>query len=186
MLASCMSLMAGSGVLAQQASNDGRLEAEARQIVQDFVGELKPALKKAMAEGGPTRAIAVCSEKAPAIAKNLSEESGWSVKRVSLKQRNPNAVPDAWERRQLEAFGRRQADGEAPARINVGERVDGRYRYMQAQGVEPLCLACHGENLAPAVKDTLQSFYPQDEATGYRLGQIRGAISLEKQLSQKP
>lgn len=182
-LASCLSLAAASGVLAQQGSSSGELQAEARQIVQQFVGELKPTLKKAMGQGGPTQAIAVCSEKAPAISKNLSKQSGWQVKRVSLKQRNPNAAPDPWERQQLKAFDRRQAAGEAPAQINAAERVNGTFRYMQAQGVEPLCLSCHGENLASAVQDALQRFYPNDEATGYQLGQVRGAISLQKNLA---
>lgn len=154
-------------------------EAEARKIVQQFVGRLKPTLKQAMAEGGPSHAIKVCADEAPAIASELSQQSAWTVKRVSLKQRNQSmATPDQWEREQLEEFDRRQAAGEAPADINTAELVDNRFRYMQAQGVEPLCLACHGKNLAPAVEAALDQFYPNDEASGYSLGEVRGGISL--------
>ena len=53
---------------------------------------------------------------------------------------------------------------------------------MQAQGVEPVCLVCHGQDLAPEVRATLEQYYPDDWATGYSLGQVRGAISLSKKM----
>ena len=55
---------------------------------------------------------------------------------------------------------------------------------MQAQGVEPVCLLCHGSKLDGAVTQALQAYYPDDTATGYTLGQVRGAISLSKRHSQ--
>jgi hypothetical protein len=158
-------------------------DKQARELAQQFVGLLKPQLKQAMADGGATRAIAVCADKAPAIADSLSTKSGWTVKRVSLKSRNASrAVPDGWERRVLLEFDRRQAAGENAADIDFGEVVGGQYRYMQAQGVEPLCLVCHGKGLADDVQETLRQYYPDDWATGYSLGQVRGAISLSKTL----
>ena len=59
-----------------------KLKEEAIGIVKKFGGSLKPELKKAIQAGGPAHAIAVCSDKAPEIAKNLSDETGWKVKRV--------------------------------------------------------------------------------------------------------
>ncbi|MCW8196750.1 DUF3365 domain-containing protein [Proteobacteria bacterium 005FR1] len=171
---------------ADTADHDGPadLESEAKRIVQQFVGELKPTLQKAMSEGGPAVAIEVCSQRAPAIAQQLSEKTDWQVSRVSLQPRNRNtAMPDAWEREQLKEFDHRQAAGEQPANIHVAQQVGTTFRYMQAQGVEPLCLSCHGEKLAPAVEQALQLHYSGDTATGYRLGQVRGAISLQKPLS---
>ena len=154
-------------------------QAQARALAQEFVGLLKPRLKQAMDEGGPTRAIAVCADAAPAIADALSTRSGWTVERVSLKSRNASrAAPDPWERSVLLEFDRRQAAGEDAANISFGEIVGNRYRYMQAQGVEPLCLLCHGKGLADDVQETLKQYYPDDWAVGYSLGEVRGAISL--------
>ena len=76
-----------------------------------------------IAKGGPESAIAVCSEKAPQMAKAASEATGWSIRRVSLRNRNPSAVPDAWERAALEDFDRRAAAGEAPATLEKVELV---------------------------------------------------------------
>jgi hypothetical protein len=158
-------------------------EEEARALAQAFIDRLKPRLKQALAEGGPGHAIEVCATAAPEIADTLSAESGWTVKRVSLRARNVSrALPDSSERSVLQRFDERQAAGEAPADINHGEVHKGRYRYLQAQGVEPICLVCHGQKVADAVQESLSVWYPDDMATGYNLGQVRGAISLAKPL----
>jgi hypothetical protein len=158
-------------------------QQEARELAQEFVGLLKPQLKQALTEGGPARAIAICADVAPGIADALSTQSGWLVKRVSLKSRNASrAIPDTWERDVLETFDARQASGEGAAQISFGEITGKQYRYMQAQGVEPVCLTCHGKDLSPIVVETLRQYYPDDWATGYTLGEVRGAISLSKNL----
>lgn len=179
-----MTLLAACCVAAAASdAGDTELELEARALAGQFVGELKPKLKQAMAEGGPTHAIEVCASVAPRIADSLSAASGWHVNRVSLKSRNASrAQPDPWERAVLQEFDQRQAAGELPANINYGDTSRGRYRYMQAQGVEAICLVCHGQELTDEVRTTLEKYYPDDWATGYSLGQVRGAISLSKDL----
>jgi hypothetical protein len=172
----CSAVIAGEPV-------DAELQGQAQQLAQRFVGELKPQLKQAMAEGGPTRAIEVCASMAPRIADSLSADSGWLVKRVSLKSRNASrAQPDKWEQAVLLEFDARQAAGADAATLNYSAIENGRYRYMRAQPVEPLCLVCHGENLSGPVQAVLSEYYPDDWATGYQLGQVRGAISLSRQL----
>ncbi len=161
------------------------LTAEAQELVKAFAGELKPQLKQALTEGGPTRAIEVCATQAPKIADALAAESGWSVSRVSLQARNATrAEPDTWEETVLKSFDERAAAGEAAPTINTSEIRNGQFRYMQAQGVEGVCLVCHGQALSDEVKATLQDYYPDDQATGYALGQVRGAISLSRELTQ--
>lgn len=165
------------------ATQQEQLQQEARALVQQFVGQLKPQLQQAMREGGPTRAIAVCADAAPTIADSLSNSSGWEVRRVSLQQRNASrAVPDKWERAVLQQFDTSAAAGENPMDLHVGELQGTRYRYMQAQGAEAICLTCHGQNLAQPVIDALRHYYPDDMATGYQLGQVRGAISLSREM----
>jgi hypothetical protein len=173
-------------IMADNAMANENLQLEAQALVNQFVGQLKPQLKKAMAEGGPTRAIEVCASVAPKLSDSLSAESDWTVKRVSLKARNPSrATPNDWERKVLEQFDQRRAAEEPLADLNYSEIVGGEYRYMQAQIAEPLCLTCHGENLSESVRDTLGQYYPGDQATGYMPGQVRGAISLSKNLSRQ-
>lgn len=162
-------------------------ESQAMAITHEFVGLMKPQLQQALAAGGPVNAIAVCADIAPRIADSLSAQSGWTVKRVSLKARNASrAVPDSWEKSVLLEFDRRRAAGEKPEDIRHGDVVGGQYRYLQAQGVEPVCLLCHGQVLADEVTQVLREYYPDDSATGYSLGDVRGAISVSRSLSAGP
>ena len=68
--------------------NADDLKVHAQQLASQFVGTLKPLLKKQLTENGPVAAIKVCQLEAPAITQQLAEQSGWEVKRVSLKPRN--------------------------------------------------------------------------------------------------
>ncbi len=159
------------------------LTAEAASIVQQFVGTLLPTLQLAIASGGPVHAIEVCAVEAPAIAARLSEQTGWDVSRVSLKARNSStATPDFWETTILNLFDQRQRGGEPGASLNTAEVVSGQFRYMQAQPAAAMCLTCHGTDVSDDVMSALQQRYPNDMATGYLEGQIRGAISLIKEL----
>lgn len=161
---------------------------EARRVALSVPPRLVSVLKEEIDKGGPESAIAVCRDKAPAMAKAASEDSGWTVRRVSLRNRNPKAVPDAWERAALEEFDRRAAAGEPPARLEKAELVEvgeqRSYRYMRALPTQDLCLQCHGrpDRLSAAVKARLNELYPDDRATGYGVGQIRGAMTLRKPL----
>ncbi len=161
---------------------------EARKVAGSVPPKLLKVLTEEIGKSGPEGAIAVCREKAPQLAKAASEETGWAIRRVSLRNRNPKAVPDAWERAVLEDFDRRSAAGEALAGLEKGEVVaDGgkkSYRYMKALPTQELCLNCHGtaERLTPAVKEKLKALYPDDRATGYGPGQVRGAMTIRKPL----
>lgn len=159
------------------------LVAEAQAISGQFVGTLLPTLQAAMQAGGPVQGIEVCSVAAPQIAADLSRESGWVVNRVSLKARNQEtAIPDVWEAQVLQDFDRRQQAGEPVGQINHAAVVDGELRYMQAQPAGEQCLTCHGTDISGEVRAALSEHYPQDMATGYLAGQVRGAISLRRSL----
>ena len=181
-------LIASLLLAALPASANDPLLDDARKVASALPPKLLAVLAAEMENGGPEGAISVCRDKAPQLAKAASEESGWAVRRVSLKNRNPKAVPDAWERAVLEEFDRRAAAGEAPAKIEKGEVVtDGgqkTYRYMKALPTMQPCTSCHGDPSAmkPAVREKLANLYPQDLAVGYKVGDIRGAITLKKAL----
>jgi hypothetical protein len=62
--------------------------------------------------------------------------------------------------------------------VNKGGRKH--YRFMKAIPTGPLCLACHGTSVTPEVAASLHNLYPNDLATGYEFGDIRGAFTLSK------
>ncbi len=172
-------------VTALANAGDDALLGEARKVATTLPPKLLTALQEEISKSGPEGAIPICKDMAPKMAGEISQQTGWKIKRVSLKARNDaRAIPDAWEKAALEDFDKRAAAGEPPAQLEKGEKFDNEYRYVKALPVQPLCLSCHGpaDQLSPAVKSALGKHYPNDRATGYSVGQIRGAISVRKPL----
>jgi predicted amidohydrolase len=159
---------------------------EAREISQEFMAALKEELMTAIAADGPVHAIAVCGEKAPGIARQLADRHGWSVRRTSLKPRNPENAPDAWERAGLTRIDARRTAGESPETLEsaaiVATNGQREFRYLKAIPTAPLCLTCHGEQIPAPVQAALQERYPRDTAVGFRVGDLRGAFSLQRTL----
>lgn len=155
---------------------------ESRHLVAQFGAELKAELMKAMADGGPAAAIEVCHTRAPAIAARLSESSGARVRRTALRVRNPANAPDALERSVLEQFSTEFAAGtvdgplEAVFETRRGETLE--RRYMRAIPTDALCLTCHGGVLAAELAAAIARDYPDDQATGFEQGDLRGAFSV--------
>lgn len=160
--------------------------SDARSVATAIPPKLLAVLKQEIEQGGVEHAVGACNEKAPQMARAASQQTGWQIRRVSLRERNPKAVPDAWERATLEDFDRRAAAGENPATLERTEVVtqDGQavQRYMRALPTQELCLSCHGDaaRFGPGLKERLHSLYPADKATGYSVGQLRGAITLKR------
>lgn len=159
---------------------------EARMLVKTFGGELKSTLKTAMKAGGPTKALEVCHLQAGPIAEKISSSSGWRIARTSLKVRNEDNDPDKWELMTLLQFEKRKAAGEDLKKMEYSEVLkEGDnlvLRYMKPIPTNKLCVTCHGSNLNNEIASKVKSLYPYDKATGFKVGDIRGAFSLQKNL----
>ena len=179
-------LLAALPALAQDI---GALTAETKKAVLPVVPKVVSAMQEAVAEKGVAGAIPVCKEQAPALIKAKRQETGWDIRRVSLKTRNAErGTPDLWEARQLAEFNIRAANDEKPETLEKSEIVslDGKpvFRYIKALPVGDVCLQCHGpaEGLDAGLKAKLTESYPHDQATGYGKGQIRGALTVKRPL----
>jgi hypothetical protein len=156
---------------------DARLSA-VKEAVPALAGALKARLQAAMSDGGPEAAARVCADEAQAMTKQIADARGVSVGRSSLRLRNPaNQGPD-WVSAWLTEQGERPAAGvEGFARVDVvgTTRVA---RVLKPIPVDALCLTCHGpkETLTEPVRALLAARYPTDAATGYAVGDLRGAV----------
>lgn len=173
-------------VLSCARQDTTQLAAASREASLEFMQSLKTTLQQSMQEGGPVNAIAVCNLKAPAIAADISTQKGWNIARTSLKVRNPANTPDDWEHRVLNDFQTRKSRGEDPAALEYHEIVkqDGKkvFRYMKAIPTGNVCLACHGEKLEGALGEKIMALYPEDQAIGFKPGDIRGAFTITQPL----
>ena len=153
------------------------LRGDAAAAVQQFGAQLKNELQQAMAAGGAMQAVDICHLRAPAIADELSAQTGYQLARVSLKFRNPErGQPAAWQRAVLESFDQQLAAGTPADDLIYSATRDGEYRFMKAIPTGALCLTCHGTALAPELEAKLKDLYPEDRATGYLAGELRGAF----------
>ena len=164
------------------------VSAKSAVLADRFQADLQGQLQAAMKAGGPVGAIGVCQQAAPAIAANLSEESGAEVRRIALKERNPAAAPERELRGRLEqlAAAPLTADGKpAVMQWTSGSGADARAHFMRAIPMkEQPCAACHGTAIAPEVQARLAELYPADKATGFKPGDLRGAILVSWPVGQ--
>jgi hypothetical protein len=153
-----------------------------RATIKEFGGALKGELKAAMTTGGPLKAIEVCKTKAPKISAEFSQKVGFEITRTSLKARNTDNAPDAWEEAVLKQFEERKAAGEDPKQLEFIEevKVDGqnKIRYMKAIRTAGVCLDCHGSEISEDIQAKLNTLYPNDKAKGFEVGDLRGAFSI--------
>jgi|TARA_R100001509_G_scaffold165734_1_gene149388 hypothetical protein len=161
--------------------NIASLESEAVERIALFANTLKSELGEAIQQGGLVAGIDVCQMKAPAIAESLSI-NGWKVARKSSKNRNPNNKPDGWEAEKIAELLDMLRNSESIENVTFSTTRDGQFRFAKAIKVAPMCLACHGEKISPEVKQALNNHYPNDLATGYKLGDLRGIFSVSKTL----
>jgi len=165
---------------------DAERAAESRKLTMSYAKQLRGELVQAIKAGGPESAIPVCQSAAPAITEEMAAEKGWSVGRTALKLRNPANAPDAWERSVLLNFQDQIKQGADIAELEVYETAtqDGKpvFRYMKAIPTQKPCLTCHGQNVSDSLRKTIAEFYPQDQAVGFSLGELRGAFTIVRPL----
>ena len=178
-------LIAGLALNAH-AAGEAELTQEARALVKQYAHKLKHELKHALSEKGVKGAIGVCRVKAPDVSTDVSKESGWVVRRTSLKLRSLDDVPDKWEVGVMESFEKRKAAGEPVGKLEHAEVVNVKgkrwFRYMKAIPTRKVCLKCHGSDISEDVAEALDASYPFDQARGFKEGDIRGAFTLKRPL----
>lgn len=156
---------------------DEALLARTDRAATALATALRGRLTAAMREGGPAAAMEVCAREAQALVATTRRERGVTVGRSSLRLRNPaDAAPD-WVAAWLRAQGERPAAGVNGVRAVSGDRA----RVLRPIAVEGPCLVCHGppEAIPEGVRAALSARYPEDRATGYAPGDLRGALWAE-------
>jgi hypothetical protein len=160
--------------------------ADARQVSDELGAKVRGLLLQEIEKGGYANAVRVCSEVAQEITSRFNEHEGRLIRRVSLRYRNPRNVPDEFERRKLEEFDRLNREKKLANEYFevVNEEGHPYLRYMKPLIVQPVCIFCHGpkENIPGEVKTILAEKYPADQATGFLIGDVRGAISVKIRL----
>ncbi len=172
------------------AGLDNMTVEETRALANELLNQLGQKLKSTMSAQGPEAAVSVCKEASPSIAKTLSAKHGAQMTRVGTRVRNPSmGTPNQWQKDALMQFESRLAQGEAPATLEYWKVVDiddgkRELHYAKAIMIQPVCLSCHGaaSEIPVSLSEKIRIEYPQDQATGYSVGKLRGAVVVSKPL----
>jgi pyruvate/2-oxoglutarate dehydrogenase complex dihydrolipoamide acyltransferase (E2) component len=151
--------------------NPAKRAEQARAALAQLKTSLKHALKMSLPKG-LHGAIAACQLKAPKVAAAASAHTGIELGRTSSRVRNPDNAAAGWTKEMLAQY---EADsrGKWPQFRTVKLPGD-KLGYAEPIVVGPLCLNCHGKQLAPSVAKVLDEKYPDDKARGYEEGDLRG------------
>lgn len=155
--------------------------SEARIQADELAGALQQTLREAIMTQGVEAGIDVCHVEAPEIAASLSAGT-WQVGRTALRLRHPDNEPTAWQREQLLAMQQMPVqEGRPVEKMRVaydeGSHV---FEYMRAIPMQEGCMACHGPSVDESVLQTIAQRYPDDQATGFLPGELRGAFVVRK------
>ena len=129
-----------------------------KKTLSNTMLSLKDSLEKALESGDVENAVKMCSLEAQDLT-NKSNTRKTTIKRISLKYRNLKNKPTKFKK------------------VLSGKEFN-TLLYIKAIPTKGVCLNCHGQNIDKDVQAEILSKYPNDNAIGFKLGDIRGAFSV--------
>ncbi len=153
-----------------------------RAIASQAFALLSTDLARALAAGGVTNALPYCSERAYPLTELVAATNQVRLRRITHRPRNPTNAPAAGELAVLRGFQLALERGETPAPMVRATSSNTVVFFSPIVITNPLCLQCHGvvdRDILPETASLLQRLYPQDQATGFKLGDLRGAWRVE-------
>jgi len=181
-----LALLAGAwGCQSKQAPQTPEGESEGRSAAavkqqrevaeaarKDLFGKLSGRLMEVMAKEGPVAAIHVCSEEALQLTEQVGKKHGVGIGRTSFRLRNKKNSPPSWATNLI------QQRADEPQFVNL---PNGQLGALLPIHLQPQCLLCHGpkENIPDEVQQALAQQYPDDQATGFEVDQLRGWFWIE-------
>ena len=162
---------------------DQDIKAEGVRYIKMLGGTLKSELKSRMKEDpSGVAAAGFCAGSAEDITKKVNSKlpKYANVRRTSLKVRNPDNKPDALDEKVMkefaEAIKHKTLDPKNPVRVVQDGDTARVYKPLLTKKV---CLKCHGSDLSPEISKIIKEHYPNDHATGFKEGDLRGVIVAE-------
>jgi hypothetical protein len=151
--------------------------ARAEQAMNELQQALLAKLKTTMESGGPAAAVEVCRTEARAIAETVAKKQGIELGRTSHRVRNPANAPRPWARAIVEGSAGVKSAAERIRVVDLGERVG----VLRPIGTADMCTRCHGAegDVRRNLGGALAAAYPQDRATGFSPGDLRGWMWAE-------
>ncbi|HLT93250.1 MAG TPA: DUF3365 domain-containing protein [Membranihabitans sp.] len=131
---------------------------------------------KAIQQGGTEYAVEFCNTRALPLTDSVAGHMNVRIQRLSDKNRNPaNSIQTTLDSL---AWDRIQSGNDKV--LEQDEKGDV-YYYKPISIAMPTCLKCHGGNaeISESTQAVIAAKYPDDKATGYRQGDLRGMWKIQ-------
>ena len=155
---------------------------------QKYVNATQSVLAKNLLEAinrdGAPYALEFCNVRAYPLTDSLARIHHVGIRRVTDKARNPANKANALEMTHIALLQSNLAKGEnlSPAVTEQNGKMVGYYPIL----TNAMCLQCHGKpnvDISRVTLDKIQALYPDDQATGYGVNELRGlwVVEMDKQ-----
>jgi len=171
-----------TGTLYASGTHHNNTKQEGLQAIKLLGSTLKANLKeKLQLDSNGTAAITFCTTQAQALTQEVNTKLPEHVKvrRTSLQLRNQANKPDVLDIQVMQNYKKAFEKKSAAAGLITKVERKAFTRVYKPLVVGAVCLKCHGENIAPNVAKQIKAAYPEDSATGMKLGDFRGVIVAE-------
>ncbi len=152
-----------------------------KEIAEASFKALSGQLKGAMEKGGVRNAVEYCNFMANPLIDSLSQAHQAQIRRTSFHARNPGNKPSPNEKDILAFFHTKYNNKEPLAPMVIIYHDGSTVFYAPIVIPGPLCLTCHGDpekTISSQDYDYIRSLYPDDDAIGYKTGDLRGMWSI--------
>lgn len=159
-------------LIKKEIEKKAELVALQLEIMREYIAEKQDIINTDLETGNVTFKHLNPAEVGSEISRRFSMSTEYIMKQTSLKYRNPANAPDEFEEKVLKQLQNKKNEkavwGEDYNK--EGEKI---IRYMIPLYIKEECLACHG---TPDYEGQLDITGYKKE--GYKLGELRGAISV--------
>lgn len=142
---------------------------------------LSTNLQNALADSGVSGALKFCNVEAMPLTDSLSQNYGVTVRRASHRPRNSCNRVDSLEMASIKTYLEHiETSEELKPIVNASE-----YRIIYHAPIRiagQLCMNCHGTprtDITAGDMEIINKLYPEDEATGFSIGDLRGIWVIE-------
>ena len=164
----------------QGADADAAARARAEAAASALGSTLKQALQARMLSEGPLAAVDFCHQQAQPLTAKVAAEHGVRLGRIGVRNRNAQNAVGGWQQAALEAMATTYDASLTPPPASAQRSADGtQLNYARAIRTEGPCLLCHGTNVNENLLAAIRQRYPDDTATGFTEGELRGLLWVE-------
>lgn len=164
--------------------SEDKHEKDLASIGLDYAKSTKAQLGKnligAIQSEGVIHALEFCNVRAMPLTDSMATVHNANIKRVSDRNRNPNNKASEKEKNYLQEFSQQIQEGKEPQPIV--EKNGNQAKFYYPIVTNDMCLKCHGEvgqEIQQETYNKILKFYPEDQAIGYDVNEVRGIWSIE-------